>query len=142
MTDAAPVPSRIDEIAARFWEDYLRLNPTTATVYGDDRYDDVLEDPGPEGRAAVRALFEGANREAQAIPEDGLPVEDRITRDMLRIVAETVEEADDLGFHEIREVDQIDNPMTGIAWASRFAPSKSARTAVRPSGPRSSRTSS
>ena len=120
MTDAAPVPSRIDEIAARFWEDYLRLNPTTATVYGDDRYDDVLEDPGPEGRAAVRALFEGANREAQAIPEDGLPVEDRITRDMLRIVAETVEEADDLGFHEIREVDQIDNPMTGIAQLAQF----------------------
>ena len=120
MTDAAPVPSRIDEIAARFWEDYLRLNPTTATVYGDDRYDDVLEDPGPEGRAAVRALFEGASREAQAIPEDGLPVEDRITRDMLRIVAKTVEEADDLGFHEIREVDQIDNPMTGMAQLAQF----------------------
>jgi len=120
VTDAAPVPSRIDEIAARFWEDYLRLNPTTATVYGDDRYDDVLEDPGPEGRAAVRALFEGASREAQAIPEDGLPVEDRITRDMLRIVAKTVEEADDLGFHEIREVDQIDNPMTGMAQLAQF----------------------
>jgi uncharacterized protein (DUF885 family) len=120
VTDAAPVPSRIDEIAERFWEDFLRLNPTTATVYGDDRYDDVLEDPGPEGRAAVRALFDGANREAQAIPEDGLPVEDRITRDMLRIVAETVVEADDLGFHEIREVDQIDNPMTGMAQLAQF----------------------
>ncbi len=120
MTDAASVPSRIDEIAERFWEDFLRLNPTTATVYGDDRYDDVLEDPGPEGRAAVRALFEGANRDAQAIPEDGLPVEDRITRDMLRIVAETVVEADDLGFHEIREVDQIDNPMTGMAQLAQF----------------------
>ncbi len=120
MTDAAPVPSRIDEIAERFWEDFLRLNPTTATVYGDDRYDDVLEDPGPAGRAAVRALFEGANRDAQAIPEDGLPVEDRITRDMLRIVAETVVEADDLGFHEIREVDQIDNPMTGMAQLAQF----------------------
>jgi uncharacterized protein (DUF885 family) len=120
VTDAAPVPSRIDEIAARFWEGFLRLNPTTATVYGDDRYDAVLEDPGPEGRAAVRALFEGANREAQAIPGDGLPVEDRITRDMLRIVAETVAEADDLGFHEIREVDQIDNPMTGMAQLAQF----------------------
>ena len=120
MTDAAPVPSRIDEIAERLWEDFLRLNPTTATVYGDDRYDDVLDDPGPEGRAAVRALFEGANRDAQAIPEDGLPVEDRITRDMLRIVTETVVEADDLGFHELREVDQIDNPMTGMAQLAQF----------------------
>ncbi|MCJ7709919.1 MAG: DUF885 domain-containing protein [Chloroflexi bacterium] len=120
MTDAALVPSRIDEIAERFWEDFLRLNPTTATVYGDDRYDDVLEEPGPEGRAAVRALFDGANRDAQAIPEDGLPVEDRITRDMIRVVAETVVEADDLFFHEIREVDQIDNPMTGMAQLAQF----------------------
>ena len=115
MTDAAPEPSRIDEIATRLWEGSLRLSPTTATVYGDDRYDDQLDDPGPVGRAAVRTLFEDASREAQAIPEDGLPVEDRITRDMLRIIAAIVTEADDLAFHEIREVDQIDNPMTGLA---------------------------
>ena len=41
---------------------------------------------------------------------------------MLRIVAETVVEADDLGFHEIREVDQIDSPRR--AWPS--SPSSSA----------------
>ena len=112
MTDPAPVPSRIDEIATRFWEGFLRLSPTTATFYSDDRYDGrydgLLDDPGPEGRAAVRALYEGASAEAQAIPEDGLPVEDRITRDVLRVLAETVAEADDLHFHELREVDQID----------------------------------
>ncbi len=120
MTEAAPVPSRIDAIAERFWEDFLRLSPTTATVYGDDRYDDLLDDPGPEGRAAVRALLEQAARDTQAIAEDGLPVEDRITRDTLRIISETISEADDLGFHEIREVDQIDNPMTGLAQLAQF----------------------
>ena len=120
MTDDAPVPSRIDVIAERFWEDFLRLSPTTATVYGDDRYDDRLDDPGPEGRAAVRALLEQSARETQAIAEDGLPVEDRITRDTLRIISETISEADDLGFHEIREVDQIDNPMTGLAQLAQF----------------------
>jgi len=120
VTDAAPEPSRIDEIATRLWEGSLRLSPTTATVYGDDRYDDQLDDPGPVGRAAVRTLFEDASREAQAIPEDGLPVEDRITRDMLRIIAAIVTEADDLAFHEIREVDQIDNPMTGLAQLAQF----------------------
>ena len=31
-------PTRIDEIAARFWEDFLELAPTTATVYGDNRW--------------------------------------------------------------------------------------------------------
>jgi len=92
VTDTALVPSRIDEIATRLWEGYLRLSPTTATMYGDDRYDDQLEDPGPAGRAATRTLFEDASHEAQAIAEDGLPVEDRITRDMLRIIADIVAE--------------------------------------------------
>jgi len=120
VTDTALVPSRIDEIATRLWEGYLRLSPTTATMYGDDRYDDQLEDPGPAGRAATRTLFEDASHEAQAIAEDGLPVEDRITRDMLRIIADIVAEADDLAFHEIREVDQIDNPMTAMAQLAQF----------------------
>lgn len=120
MTDATLVPSRIDAVAERFWQDFLRLNPVTATIYGDDRYDDVLDDPGPAGRAALRALFTEAARETQAVPEDGLPLEDRITRDVFRILARTVGEADDLGFHEIREVDQIDNPMTGMAQLAQF----------------------
>ena len=125
MTDAVSEPSRIDEIATRLWEGFLHLSPTTATIYGDDRYDDQLEDPGPAGRAAMRALFEDASREAQAIAEGGLPVEDRITRDMLRIIAGIISEADDLAFHEIREVDQIDNPMTGMAQLAQFQPADS-----------------
>jgi uncharacterized protein (DUF885 family) len=89
-------------------------------MYGDDRYDDLLDDPGPEGRAALRGLFANAAAELVAIPEDGLGVEDRITRDVVRIIAETVAEADDLGMHEIREVDQIDNPMTILAQIAQF----------------------
>ena len=68
----------------------------TATVYGDERYNDRLDDPGPEGRAAARRLMERVWREAAAVPEDGLPTEDRITRDMLQVVAEAAIEADDL----------------------------------------------
>ena len=46
--------SPVDALAERFWESYLELNPTTATFYGDHRYADRLEDPGPEGRARIR----------------------------------------------------------------------------------------
>ena len=109
MTERA---SRIDAIAERFWEDFLVLAPTTATVYGDDRYDDRLDDPGPEGRAAVRALAERVRREAGDVPEAGLPVEDRITRDMLLIVAELALTGDDLAFHEIRTLSHIDGAQT------------------------------
>ena len=43
----------VNDLADRFWESVLELNPTTATFYGDDRYADRLEDPGPEGRARL-----------------------------------------------------------------------------------------
>ena len=117
MTEPA---SRIDEIADRFWEDYLRLSPMTATVYGDDRYDDRLDDPGPVGRAAARALAERVRREADGLPGQGLSVEDRITRDMLLIVADLAIERDDLAVHEIQAVDQINGPQTVLAQIVQF----------------------
>jgi uncharacterized protein (DUF885 family) len=122
VTDAARPASAIDEIAARFWERYLEISPVTATVYGDERYADRLEDPTPAGRARARAVFEQAGAEATAVPEDGLPVEDRITRDMLRVIAELAVEDDELKFHELRAVDQIQGPQTLLAQVAQFQP--------------------
>jgi len=113
-------PSRIDEIASRFWEGYLELSPTTATVYGDPRYDDRLDDPGPEGRAAMRSLAVTVAAEAAAVPEAGLSVEDRITRDMLQVTADLVAEGDDLAVHQLHAVNQIDGPQTHLAQAAVF----------------------
>jgi len=81
-------------LAARTWERTLELNPTLATVYGDERYDDRLDDPGPVGRAARRALADETLAAAAAIPGASLDEEDRITRDLLRLTAAT-EIADD-----------------------------------------------
>jgi uncharacterized protein (DUF885 family) len=122
VTDPALPTSAIDELAARFWEDYLRLSPTTATMYGDPRYDDRLEDPSAEGRAAARALAERVGREAGAVSPEGLPVEERITRDMLLVLSEIAIEEDDLAFHELRVVDQIAGPQTLLAQVAQFQP--------------------
>jgi uncharacterized protein (DUF885 family) len=122
VTEPTPLPSAIDEIAERFWQDYLRLSPTTATLYGDSRYDDRLEDPSPAGRAAARELAVRVGREAAAVPEDGLSVEERITRDMLMVVSQIAIEEDDLSFHELRAVDQISGPQTLLAQVSQFQP--------------------
>ena len=122
MTQPDPAASAIDAIAARFWEDFLRLQPTTATMYGDSRYDDRLEDPGPAGRAAQLELARRAAAEVLAIPEGGLGVEDRITRDMLRIVAEIAEEEDRLGFHELRAVNHMEGPQVLLAQVAQFQP--------------------
>jgi uncharacterized protein (DUF885 family) len=114
-----PVPP-IDRIAVAFWEDLLPLQPITATVYGDDRYDDRLEDIGPEGRAAVRALAERVLGEIAEVPDGGLSVEDRITKDMLRIVAEIAIEGDDLAFHELRAIDHMEGIQLAISQIAQF----------------------
>ncbi|HEY6569052.1 MAG TPA: DUF885 family protein, partial [Candidatus Limnocylindrales bacterium] len=112
MTDSTTAPSVIDEIASRYWEDVLVLSPTTATVYGDERYNDRLDDPGPEGRAAERRLMERVRQEAADVSPDGLSEEDRITRDILALVADIAIEADDIAYREILVVDQIRGPQT------------------------------
>ncbi len=122
MTDPASQPSEIDQIASRYWEDVLALSPLTATVYGDERYNDRLDDAGPEGRAAERRLMERVWREAAAIPEEGLSTEDRITRDVLQVVAEVAIEADDLAYREVQVVDQIQGPQTVLAQLTQFQP--------------------
>ena len=68
MTNSDRSDSRVDALSDRFWEAILELNPVTATVYGDERYDDRLDDPGPEGRAATRRLMEQTLAEVEAIP--------------------------------------------------------------------------
>ncbi len=119
MTDPTTT-SPVDALAERYWEGLLELWPTTATLYGDDRYDDRLEDPGPEGRAKLRRLHETTLAEVEAFPRDGLAVEDRITLDILGVVCRLQIEQDDQGFHELRVVDQIEGPQTLLPQLVQF----------------------
>jgi uncharacterized protein (DUF885 family) len=114
--------SPVDELADRFWEGILELNPTTATFYGDDRYADRLEDPSPEGRAKARALMEQTAREAAAIPVEDLTTEERITRDMLQVIGELQMEEDDQGLHQLRVVDQMGGPQQLLPQLTAFQP--------------------
>jgi uncharacterized protein (DUF885 family) len=110
----------VDDLAERFWEGILELNPTTATFYGDERFADQLEDPGPEGRARARELMVRTAAEASAIETDGLPTEDQITRDMLRVIAELQIEEDDQALHELRVVDQMGGPQQLLPRLTQF----------------------
>ncbi len=100
----------VNALADRFWEVVLEESPLTATVYGDDRYDDRLPDISATGRAKARAHREAALVELAAIPVDDLPTEERITHDMLRVVCELGIRADDLRMDVIASVDQMDGP--------------------------------
>ena len=83
----------VNELADRFWEGVLERDPVTATILGDERYDDRLPDLGEAGRAADTAAFRETLAEAEAIGGDGLDTEQVITRDMLMLVARTHLEA-------------------------------------------------
>jgi uncharacterized protein (DUF885 family) len=122
VTVPEPELMPVNDLAERFWEAILELSPTTATVYGDHRYDDRLPDPGPDGRARTRALMERTAAEASAIDTDGLPTEDRITRDMLKVIAELTIEEDDQRLHELRVVDQMGGPQQLLPQLTQFQP--------------------
>jgi len=114
--------SAVDGLADRFWEAFLEQHPTTATLYGDDRWDDRLDDPSPAGRAAARALRTETLAALADIPSVDLPVEERITHDMLRVVCELGNEADDLRMDLVALVDQIDGPQSLLAQGVQFQP--------------------
>ena len=111
MTKLDP-SSPVNVLADRFWEAILEDNPTTATMYGDERYDDRLEDPSPVGRAARRTLMDTTLAEADAIDPAGQPLEDRITLDMIRVVCELGLVQDDQRTDLLRVVDQMAGPQT------------------------------
>ena len=117
-----PEPFDVDALSERFWEALLELNPTTATVYGDERYADRLEDPGPEGRTRTRRLFEQTLADVASIAPDRLATEDRITRDMLRVVSELGIEEDDQRIYQLRVVDQMSGPQQTLPQLTSFQP--------------------
>ncbi|MEX1172249.1 MAG: DUF885 domain-containing protein [Chloroflexota bacterium] len=121
MTDLT-ASEAVNDLAERFWEGILALNPTTATFYGDERYADRLEDPSPAGRAQHRSLAESVARDAAAIPTDDLSTEDRITRDMLQVIGELQAEEDDQGLHQLRVVDQMGGPQQLLPQLTSFQP--------------------
>ena len=123
MSDPMPgTTSPVNELADRFWEAVLELNPTTATFYGDERFASRLEDPSPAGRAKARELMERTAAEAAAIPVEGLPTEDRITRDMLQVIGELAVEEDDQGLYQLRVVDQMGGPQQLLPQLTAFQP--------------------
>ncbi len=122
MTLPDPDATPVDGLADRFWESILELSPTTATFYGDERYADQLEDPGPAGRARSRDLMERTAVEAGAIDTDGLPTEERITRDMLKVIAELQMEEDDQQLYQLRVVDQMSGPQQLLPQLTQFQP--------------------
>jgi uncharacterized protein (DUF885 family) len=109
MTERA-ASSAVDALADRFWEGLLERQPLAATFFGDDRFDDRLDDPGPEGRAADLAAAQELLAEAARVERAGLAVEEAITLDMLEVVARLTVRAHEQATWQLASIDQLGGP--------------------------------
>ncbi len=70
-------------LSDQFWEGFLAAYPTWATVIGDRRFDDRLEEVSPAAVETRIRWLDGVASDAAAIPADGLSSMERVTRQML-----------------------------------------------------------
>jgi uncharacterized protein (DUF885 family) len=120
MTTAPVASSRVDDLADRFWDWFLETQPLWATVLGDDRYDDRWDDPSAAGRQREITAINQLLIDAQAIDSDALDSNDRITLDMLRVVAGLRLESHRHQIWQIDSIDQLGGPQTLPGELARF----------------------
>jgi uncharacterized protein (DUF885 family) len=119
VTDLA-IGSPVVDLADRFWQWVLARQPIYATVLGDERYDDRLSDPSPEGRAEEISGLKGFLEDAQQIDPKGLSQEDAITLDMLEVVTRIWLRQHAHDVHHFEAMDQMAGPQNVPGDMSRF----------------------
>ena len=119
MTDVIVTRPVID-LADRFWQWFLARSPIYATLLGDERYDDRLADPSPEGRAEEVEGFKGFLRDANEIDGIDLDQEDAITLDMIKVVCRIQLRQHELNVHHFAAMDQLAGPQGLPGDLSRF----------------------
>lgn len=135
MDEVRAAGDAINSLSDRFWNGILDLSPITATVLGYEQGIDRLDDPGPAGRASARALYTETLAAADAIKAgmagavaasdvSGLPTEERITLDILRVVCEIELEQQGQRFDQLKVVDQMDGPQTMLPLLAAFQPTE------------------
>jgi uncharacterized protein (DUF885 family) len=126
------VPSAADAVNAlseRFWNGILDLSPISATMLGYEQGADRLDDPGPAGREKAARLYrqtlaEADAIEAQAAETSGLPTEERITLDIVRVICDIELEQQGQRFDRLKVVDQMDGPQTILPMLAAFQPTE------------------
>ena len=79
--------TRARQIVDRYWEELLSLDPMLGTMSGDERFDDRLANPGPEGRAASDTVQRTALAEVATLDRAGSDEVMRTTIDIVEAIA-------------------------------------------------------
>ncbi|MGH2520576.1 MAG: DUF885 domain-containing protein, partial [Chloroflexota bacterium] len=127
IPEHAPVSAaqQLAALADTYWDDLLRLNPRLATFIGDQRFNDRLEDVGPEGRKADAALHQRLLRSVEGIARADLNADDAVTWDMLHLAASDHLEELQLRLDHIW-VDQMDGPQVWLPDLLNWHPTEAA----------------
>jgi uncharacterized protein (DUF885 family) len=72
----------------RYWQGFLERQPLMGTYIGDERFDDRLPDPGPDGRAAEEAACRTAITELAGIDHAALDETTQLDADVLEAVCD------------------------------------------------------
>jgi uncharacterized protein (DUF885 family) len=84
---AEDIEAQARELADRFWDQLLELEPLLATQVGDERFDDRLPDPSEAGLARREAIHRAALEDAASFDPAALSVDARATLAILKAVA-------------------------------------------------------
>ena len=74
----------LHELAEEYWESVLEAHPTLATLLGDRRFDDRIEDVSAEAEEQRRVTWAGLLARVEAIDEGDLDPVDQVSRNLLR----------------------------------------------------------
>lgn len=118
----------LDRLGDEYWEDVLRASPTWATQLGDRRYDALLRDNSPRGRAADLARWTRTRDRARAIDPAALDAARRTTRGLLLEEVEGALAQAECRFEEW-VVDPLNGPQVSLLTLAEKTPIRSRREA-------------
>src|SRR5579871_1992742 len=102
------------QLFGEFYEDYLRLNPESATVLGRADYDDRWTDWSAAGRKQRAELAEKYVARLKAVTLDGLDERERINAEIFRHGLEQEIEHERLGLDGLLRVSQLYGAHTAV----------------------------
>ena len=107
----------LNAIASDYWDFTLRTSPTFATLIGDHRFDDQIEDYSVDAEILQRQNLERFTERLAGIEPDDLDPTDRVTHQLLGVDIDNSIRLIDLGVIELQS-DQMNGPHIGALMAA------------------------
>ena len=112
MPEPRPASVALAQLAEEYWDVSMRSRPTEATLLGDHRFDDLVEDFSEDGDQALRDALDSIRARVRGLDVGELDATERVTARLLESDADDTIRSIDLRIVELRS-DQMDGPHLG-----------------------------